>query len=269
MLKEQPRQQQEQILTEFEKEILRLFRRLSVCILMLGRRDCGKTDASFLIAEILARHNIVKHFATNVRVYESDFPVDRITNLDDLRFWCKNRAGRKLFILDEAGKSLRRRTPMSSLNIKLLDELQILRKYQLSLILIAPHEKYIDTAALGTDVLDAVIIKNPYGLENVIKGRKIALYEDLFGERVIEFHDFPPTNVRFDTWDVAPFTEKAPTATPKFKDRDLQILWEWSHGKTAKELGLHFMQINRLVRKFIKEVMERETSHLTNKIDRE
>jgi len=269
LLKEQPRQQQEQILTEFEKEILRLFRRLSVCILIMGRRDSGKTDTSFLIAEILAKHNRVKYFATNVKVTESPFQIDHITNLEDLRFWCKNLPGRKLFIFDEAGKSLRRRTPMSSLNIKLLDQLQILRKFKLSLILIAPDPKYIDTAALGSDILDAIIIKNPYQLEDIEAGRKVALYEDLFGERVIEFHDFPPTNVRFDTWDVAPFTEKAPTATPKFKDRDLQILWEWSHGKTAKELGLHFMQINRLVRKFIKEVMERETSHLTNKIDRE
>jgi len=256
LLKEQPRQQQEQILTEFEKEILRLFRRLSVCILMLGRRDCGKTDASFLIAEILARHNIVKHFATNVRVYESDFPVDRITNLDDLRFWCKNRAGRKLFILDEAGKSLRRRTPMSSLNIKLLDELQILRKYQLSLILIAPHEKYIDTAALGTDVLDAVIIKNPYGLENVIKGRKIALYEDLFGERVIEFHDFPPTNVKFDTWDIAPFQEQKAEEI-KFKEENLQVLWEWVNGTSWNQLGFkHPQQFNRFLRKNLRKLLE-------------
>ena len=266
MLKEQPRQQQEQILTEFEKEILRLFRRLSVCILMLGRRDCGKTDASFLIAEILARHNIVKHFATNVRVYESDFPVDRITNLQDLRFWCQNRVGRKLFILDEAGKSLRRRTPMSSLNVELLDQLQILRKYKLSLILLAPHEKYIDTAALGTDVLDAVIIKNPYGFEDVIAGRKIALYEDLFGDRLIEFHDFPPTKVKFDTWDVAPFTKKpSPTEVPKFKNTELEILWEWCHGKTIRELGIHKMQLNRIVRKFVKEVMERDVSRFTNK----
>jgi len=155
---------------------------------------------------------------------------------------------------------------MSSLNVELLDQLQILRKYKLSLILLAPHEKYIDTAALGTDVLDAVIIKNPYGLEDVIAGRKIALYEDLFGDRLIEFHDFPPTNVKFDTWDVAPFTKKpSPTEVPKFKDTELEILWEWCHGKTIRELGIHKMQLNRIVRKFVKEVMERDVSRFTKK----
>jgi len=145
---------------------------------------------------------------------------------------------------------------MSSLNIKLLDDLQILRKYKLSLILIAPHEKYIDNATLGSDVLDARIIKNPWN-------PKIALYVDYFRSTPIEFYDVPRTSVKFDTWDVAPFTEHGPKQKPKFKDRDLEILWDWSHGATVKDLGLHPQQINRLCRKFIREVLEREhhTSH--------
>ena len=202
-----------------------------------------------LIAEILNKFKIVSNFAGNIKVYSSPFNFQRITNLDDLRFWCENTKGRKLFILDEAGKSLRRRTPMSSLNIKLLDQLQILRKFKLSLILIAPHEKYLDSATLGSDVLDARITKNDLN-------PKVALYVDTFHNIPIEFYDIPRTSIKFDTWDIAPFTEHGPKQKPKFKDRDLEILWDWSHGASYKKLGLHPMQINRLCRKFIRETLE-------------
>ena len=238
---------------DFVKIITNLFsRQTSTCVIIFGRRGSGKTDFSLLIAEILEHENIIKNFAANVKIYNSSFKIERITNLDDLRFWCKNTKGKKLFILDEAGKSLRRRTPMSSLNVKLLDDLQILRKYKLSIIFIAPHEKYVDSAALGSDVIDAVFIKPNF------KNPKIALYDDWLEGTSLTFTDIPRTSINFDTWDVAPFTEHGPKKKPKFKDRDLEILWDWSHGATVKDLGLHPQQINRLVRKFIKEALERE-----------
>lgn len=221
-------------------------------MIVLGRRDTGKTDISFLVMEVLAKFKIIKYFATNVKVYASSFQIDHITNLQDLRLWCENNKGRKLFILDEAGKSLRRRTPMSGLNIELLDQLQILRKYKLSIILIVPHTKYIDSATLGSDVLDAEIIKPNF------KNRKIALYLDLLENTKVVFNDVPKTCVDFDTWDVAPFKKEAPTRKPKFKDEEMSALWELTHGKTAKDLGLHSQQVARLWRKYVKESLERE-----------
>ena len=47
-----------------------------------------------------------------------------------------------------------------------------------------------------------------------------------------------------------PKVKKEKTVT--FSDKDMQTLYDWTHGKTTKELGLHGQQINRLVRKFIK-----------------
>jgi len=211
-------------------------------------------------AEILREYGIISHFATNVKIYSSSFHIEYITNLDDLRFWCKNNRGRKLFILDEAGKSLRRRTPMSKLNIKLLDQLQILRKHKLSLILVFPHEKYIDSATLGSDVLDAVIIKPNF------QNRHIAIIYDLLQDDQTTFTGIPGTSIDFDTWDVAPFKEHGVAIKPKFKDKDLTVLWEWSHGKTAKEIGLDRKQIHRISTKFIKEVLERDvTSDVTKR----
>jgi len=236
-----------------DKIIIDLFKHtVSVCLLILGRRDSGKTDFSLLIMETLAKFDITKAFATNIKIYESSFPIEYITNLEDLEFWCSNTPGKKLFILDEAGKSLRRRTPMSGLNIKLLDQLQILRKYKLSMILIAPHEKYIDSATLGSDVLDAIIVK-PY-----FKNRKVALYQNVMENEEIWITEIPRTAVKFNTWDVAPFQKDSPVRKPNFKDEQLNILWDWSNGMTAKDLGLDRQTIHRLSTKFIREVLKRE-----------
>jgi len=227
----------------------------------MGRRESGKTDMAFLISEIVYFTGVIKNIATNVKIYDSPFPIERITNLEDLRHWCRTVQGRKLYIFDEMGKSMRRRTPMASLNIKMLDDLQILRKYRLSLIGIAPADIYVDSAVFGSDLLDWIVIKNR-------ESQKVALYKDLMEDIELIITDIPPTSIKFDTWDVAPFAEK-PTTTPKFREKDLQILWEWSHGKGFKELGLHPMQLNRLVRKFVKQTLENNlhTSHTHERED--
>jgi len=228
----------------------------------MGRRGTGKTDFALLIMEILAKYNAMKNFATNIKVYKAPFPIQHITNLQHLEFWCRNVRGRKLFILDEAGKTLRRRRAMSVINIKVLDQLQILRKFMLSLIIVCPHEKYIDSATLGSDVLDAIIIKPNY------KNPKVCIYHDLMEEIEIWFTEIPRTSVHFSTWDVAPFKLKGEKPTPTFSDKSLNILWEWSHGKTYKEIGLHRMQLNRLLRKFVKETLENKC-HTSRKIEKE
>lgn len=227
-------------------------RATSAFIIIFGRRETGKTDLSLLIAEILYSLGIVKWVATNIKIYHSPFPIEHITSLEDLRLWCQTHEGLKLFILDEAGKAARRRTPMASLNIKILDDLQILRKYKLSSIWIAPAEKYIDSASLGSDVLDAIFSKPNF------KNPKVALYDDLLEDEHKSITDIPPTSIEFDTWDVAPFTERSAKKVPKFKDKDLEMLWKWSHGETCKGLGLFPTQLNRILRKFVKEVLERE-----------
>jgi len=240
-----------------EKRVLHLFKQLSVCIMIMGRRGSGKTDFALLIMETLNKFGVMAAFATNVKIHSSTFHIEHITNLEDLRFWCQNNQGPKLFIFDEAGKSIRRRTPMSKLNVEMLDQLQILRKFKLSLILIAPHDKYIDSATLGSDVLDAIIIKhNP-------RNPRVALYRNIFENFEVWFTDIPRTQVDFDTWDVAPFRKASPIRRPQFKDEEKNLLWDYSHGLTYKDLKVHPMKLSRLLRKFVKEVLEREvhTSH--------
>jgi hypothetical protein len=226
-------------------------------MLIVGRRGTGKTSKMLSAMEILNQYGIIKNFATNTRVIKSDFPIEEVTNLDDLKSWAKNRTGKKLFGFDEIGGALARRTPMCSLNIQLLKEFQRIRKYKMSTIANTISEEYVDNAILGEQILDGVMRcpnwNNP----------KIALYDDFLENFSRNFCGIRNTSIDFDTWDSAPFEEHGKTFKPKFKDRELQVCWDWSHDKTAKDLGLHSMQLNRIIKKFVKEVMERD-SHISH-----
>ena len=246
---------------KFIRLIKYLFTRWTSAFLMIvGKREGGKTDLGLFIAELVHDLGIINNFATNIKIYESPFEILRITNLEDLKHWCKTVYGRKLYILDEAGKSVKRRKPMSSINIKLLDELQVMRKYKLSLIFITPHEQYLDSAILETGLLDGYFRKTP-------KNQKIALYEDLEDKFSLTITNIPPTSIKFDTWDTAPFTERE-SKQPKFKEKELQILWEWSHGKSYKDFGLHPQSMNRILRRFVRRVLERGI-HYSHTLERE
>jgi len=227
-------------------------RQLSTFLIILGRRGSGKTDFGFLICEILWSLGLVKHFASNTKVYESPFPIARITNLPDLESWANSLRGKKLFLFDEAGKTFRRRTPMSKTNIKLLDNLQILRKFKLSIILITPHEKFVDSAILGSDILDGVFIKPSF------RNPKLGIYEDQLEFYNIQLTNIPRTSIKYDTWDVAPFSATKETSIPHFKDEQLQLLWRWANGTPCHKLNLHFQQLNRIVRKFVKETLKNQ-----------
>lgn len=195
--------------------------------------------------------------ASNIRIYKTPFPIEYIDNLQDLTAWCQAGPERKLFILDEAGKSLRRRTPMSKLNIELLDKLQILRKYKLSIIMIAPDEKYMDSASLGSDVLDAIIVKPEFN------NPKVGLYHDIMLNRAKAFNGIPKTSIEYDTWDIAPFKLKRDVSKAVFQDPELRILAKLGQGATYKEIGEHPQKINRTIRKFCKLYIENQVSPVT------
>jgi len=224
-------------------------------MLIVGRRGTGKTSKMLSCMEILNRYKIIEHFATNTRIIKSDFPIEEISNLQDLKSWAQNRKGKKLFGFDEIGGALSRRTPMCSLNVKLLKEFQRIRKYKLSTIATTISEDYVDNAILGEQILDGVMRcpswNNP----------RIALYDDLLENFSRNFFGIRNTSIHYDTWDSSSFEEHGKTRNPKFKDSDLAVLWEWSHGATWRQVTEHPNKLNRLLRKFVREVMEKDVHH--------
>jgi len=230
------------------------FRQTSAFILVLGRRETGKSDFSLLLSEILFHRCKIKHFATNMHIYNSgDLDFKKIVSLDALREWCQFVKGRKLFIFDEVGKAIRRRSPMSSLNVKLIDELQVLRKYKLSIIAIAPASKFVDSSILGTDMLDGYF-KKPYRFRDMRKNQKMAIYVDLLEGKNTKLFGIPKSNLIFDTYGTAPFTEHSKVKQPAFKNYQNQRLWNWAHGE---EYDCSRMTINRLSKKFVRLAMEK------------
>lgn len=191
-----------------------------------------------------------KHIATNIKIYASEFPIQEITNLDTLRSWAKDTRGRKLFIFDEVAKTMPRRKPMASLTVDLLNDFQIIRKYKLSVICTTITEKQTDSGILDPSIIDGVWEKFNF------KNPKVAQYDDFLEGFSIRVYDIPRTHVKFDTYSSALFTKHGIQPKPKFKDVDVERLWDWSHGKTCNELGLHPQQLNRLTRKFIKKTLE-------------
>lgn len=243
-----------QIVNPYSRLIIYIHdRQPSNITLIVGRRGTGKTSKILSAMEILNQYDIIHNFATNIKVYDTPFNIEPIANLDDLILWGKNTQGKKLYGFDEVGGAWARRTPMSSLNVNLLKSFQRIRKYKMSTIATTISEDYVDNALLGEQILDGIVRcpnwKNP----------RIALYDDFLEGFHKDFKGIHDTSIHFDTWDSAPFQEHSQTLKPKFKDRELEVCWEWSHGKTAKDLGLHSMQLNRILRKFIKEVTERDS----------
>lgn len=239
------------------KFVKRLFtRQTSAFLIIFGRRESGKTNLAFVLAEIVYYLGIIENIATNIRIIKSPFPIEKVTNLDDLRYWCKDKRGKKLYLFDEMGKAFRRRTPMAGLNIQIIDDLQILRKYKLSTIGITPNEKYVDSTALGSDILDGVFIK-PQKFKDLKKNQKIALYYDELEGFKKDLYNIPRSSIEFDTWDVATFQQSS-YKYPKFKEEDKEMLWKWCNGATAKSLDLTRTQIRRIAHKFIRVNLKKE-----------
>lgn len=237
--------------------ILHVFtRQISAFIVLFGRRGAGKTDLGLFIMEALKNLGEFDHCATNVFIKEAPFQIESISNLDDLRFWCKNNHGRKLYLFDEIGKGLKRRSPMSNLNIELINDFQILRKYKLSIAATTINADFIDRAVLGPEILDGYFIKESW------KNPKLASYVDYLEDFTLSFNDIPATLIKYDTFDSAPFKRHGEKQKPQFKDKDLEVLYEAVNGKTCRELGIHQQQLTRIWKKFVKEVLERDvTSH--------
>ena len=245
--------------SKFVKLIRYLWSRgISSFFVIFGRRGTGKSDFSLLLIEVLKAENLIQHFATNIKIYNSPFHIEPIHNLEDLTVWAKNNRGKKIFILDEAGRSFARRSPMAKMNVEIIKQFQIIRKYKLSFLLVTPHQKYIDSTALGSDVLDGVFQKTGFKLQKTI------LYIDRLEGFRLRVNKLPRTSIDFDTWDSADFTLKRQIINPLFSSKDHQLLWRYAEGTTVKQLEVHPEAFRRILRKFLRENLKTQlTAHKT------
>jgi len=228
------------------------------CLILIGGRwKTGKTDFALFVSEHLTRipyknpdEFLITEVASNIETY-GKYPF--IHDLLSLKQWLYSSNKRKLYILDEASEHFSSRTSMSSKNVAFTQLIPEISKAHARLLIIGHQLSNVDKTLTDNTYCRGVFIKTSL--------KTAQFFSDLVNHPIV-FKDVPPTSIKFDPYAIAPFTEK-PVGKAIFKDQDKQVLWEWCHGKSFRSLGLHPMQLNRLLRKYIKISLENDvhTSH--------
>lgn len=166
-------------------------------IFIEGAKEKGKTDFALLLAEWCYTFGYKTRITSNIKA-EGYMIENQITDKQTLETWL-NEKGQKLFVFDELGKHLKRNRFMSSKNVEILDLCQLIRHYDAGLIGIAPSSIFIDSKFLNTDVLDAKVKKFT---------KKTAKINNYLSKETYFLNDVPRTSIKFDSKDIAMFTEK-------------------------------------------------------------
>lgn len=240
----------ERVGRDLPPDLYRLMNHSSAVIVIDGKRGDGKTDFSLKLADGAFNDECISSMASNIETYD-DPRFQHITNLPDLEYYLKWNKGRKLYIMDEAGQALPASRWMSSLNVKILGIIQLIRHFHARLIFIAPSKKFIDRHLQYTEIMDAHITKN---------NQQIATVKNYLTNDKYTLFDVQATSIRFS---------QVPTYFTLDKPLKLDKLNEWekdlyayamegkSFKKIAEETGRHPIQVKRVLVKFGKHYFEK------------
>lgn len=224
-------------------------------VLIGGIWKSGKTDFALLIAETLQKlpydlgeGMTITDVASNIDT-KGHYPM--ISDLVNLRIWLYSNNHRKLYVLDEASEHLSSRRSMSTKNVGFVSIIPEISKAHGRLLVIGHQLMTVDKTLLDDVWTRGIFIK--LGL------KKAQLISHMLHAPFV-FNNIPKTTVPFDAYAVAPFSEK-PSGSILFKDADRQLLWDWSNGKTIKDLNIHATTLNRLCRKYVRTWLEND-SHI-------
>jgi len=227
-------------------------------VLIGGRWKTGKTDFALFIAECLLKMPygqgegmMISEVASNIKTDNPNFKY--IYDLVSLRNWLYESNCRKLYIFDEASEHLPSRRAMASKTVNFVQLIPEISKAHARMIVIGHQLLTIDKTFLDEVWCRGVFIK--LGL------KKAQLFSSLL-TRPYTFSNIPPTSIKFDPYAIAPFTE-TPSGKLYFKDEDKQLVWRWLNGESYKQLGVHNMKLNRIVKKILRFYMENEL-HITH-----
>lgn len=229
-------------------------------IVICGNPNTGKTDGALLLVEIAQKEGALDYFASNIQTYDKG---QRITSLEELDYWFKNQAGRKCYILDEAGVHDDSRSPLSTINRKIRHEVFLIRKFRGHMIFVLQDIADLDTWK-NSELTGAIIKKK------VVDGKFCALVKSRFTEDLYSFYDLPKTTIPYDTLDIAPFSLEREIDEKDMQFKGLPNQAAFMYAKTgnlsiiAKELGkqvnkdLKPMNVKRLLQAYLREQLHIE-----------
>lgn len=230
-------------------DLERLFRKDSSVLMGSGRKGSGKTDFALKLGEDAFEADLIRHMGTNIKTI--DERIDHVTNYPHLKEWM-HKKGSKYFLLDEAGKVLKRMRFMSALNLLILDIVQLARHYDCKFCAVAPSEKFIDSNYLNTDILDCKwrkLGREDFNLE-LCSVKNYVTYESY------TLNDVERTGIQFDSKDVATFTLEAPVDMSKFSKIE-RCAFEYGRRKSMDAIGqgfdppLHRQMVARNVQRYL------------------
>ena len=248
-------------LSLFESSLVKVFGFPSL-INIGGPWKTGKTDFALLIGEILLKLNaegrqspygkLPSKIGSNIET--EDERVEFVSSLEELRYWLHDDNRVKLFILDEANVHMVSRRAMSTKNVEMIRILPEVSKAHARMIVVGQELKTLDKELLNPTWCRAIFYKRQL--------KSATLISSLFDEERY-FHNIPPTTIPFDPYRIAPFTERPLNrAISVFKDDEMNKLWKWANGVPTRKLGMHNMEMNRMLRGFVKRMLEPKAREL-------
>lgn len=223
-------------------------------IMIYGKWKTGKTDFSLLLGELALENRLVSHVATNI---ENDaFPV--INDFSTLKYWMHDdveRAGVKLFILDEANVHFTNRRAMSKKSVTFQTVLPEVSKAKCRIFVLGQNPKDMDKFIRSYIWLKGVYMK--------VSLRRAILSSTLLDPPLRKYGKIPPSHINFDPFTTAPFREH-PDISQILTEEDFIKLWDYATNKRkAGEIENHPEKWRRLVKRTLKKLLEKEAHSLT------
>jgi len=243
-------QQVQQASSLFDKILEFLFGPMASLVLISGEWKSGKTDFALLIIERLLELGYIKEAATNIESAK-DPRITFIGDLPHLKMWLYRNRVSKLYLFDEGGSHLHRRQSMSRKNVAVMTLLPEISKANAKVLILFQNPESIDGELTNQAWCRGIIHK--------INKKTVRFSSFKFpgSQKSFVFSDLPRTTIKFDPMELSQFSLVAPLDATAFQsDETKKLLWDWAvNEKTAKDLAKHPQQINRIVRRFVKEVL--------------
>jgi len=215
------------MMNELDSLVTRLFKgRSSSFMAIQAPKEYGKTAFVLWIMEQLHRLGLFRYFGLNQEIENAPFEYDFITDLQTLKERCKTLGKRYFYFLDELGKTAPRAIPYNKLNLELIQELEVIRKYRLTL------------AGCTIGNVDRRII-SPQHLDYFIEKTDLthATIYDFRRKDITKIRDISNTSIKFHEYKVAGFTLQ-PT-NPTFENPLFERFRKYKEGGKASEIWGH------------------------------
>lgn len=232
--------------TELYKMLKRVLRD-PIVVMVEGDWRTGKTDSTLLCSYLAKKWGIVDKIGSNIFTYNNP-EVDFVDSTGGLKKWMHANKLEKIYILDEALKTIYRRKAMSKLTIKIITEIMPeVSKGHTRLMILTQINK------LDQDVLHPAFHRATW---KKLNKKTMECRSKHYPFRI--FYDLPASPIKFDKDLCANFFDKEMSKVGDSSTLPpiLRVCASYSKGDTldkiGKENGLHRQQVKRMLQKGLK-----------------